>query len=146
MRGFARKVRRWLSRGLARIQGKLYEGPGPTDRLLGFTHEFMALYPNATRLDWLKFAYGLGEEMYRSGYTRGYEYALAEVQLLPPPEQNYEWNWSAARPTTADVYLNERIPLHEADTPEGMTPEQAADYYQWRRQDEFDRMRGDKKV
>ena len=141
MRGFGRRVRRWVSRGLSTLLQKLYDGPQPTDRLRGFVVEFMYFYPHATRADWMLFAYKLGSEMHNTGMKRGYELGLAErMQLPPPPDGEYTWTWSTGKPTTADGMMAGVVPEEDEQMPQGMNPEEQARYYQWRLHDEMTRI------
>ena len=144
MRRFGRRVKRWMSKGLTVLLDKLYDGPTPPDRLPGFLFEFMVLYPHANRHEWSKFAYRLGEELYKSGFQRGFTRGLEEGRQLPPAEEEgFAWRWGMDHPSTEEMHMlgsNRRVPEEDSMLPRNMTAEEQARYYQWRLHDELTRI------
>ncbi len=92
---------RWLRKVGEKWINKFYEGPEPPDRLYELVIAFSNLHPEATRGDWIRFATGHAGECYRSGYTRGYEWAEREESsdYYTTPETiadglDPDWRWS----------------------------------------------------
>jgi|SRR5271166_5235726 len=131
IRRIARRVRVWVRQGLARALDRLYEGPKPPDRLQGFIYEYMRFYPRATRAEWMVFSLRLGDEMYKSGFSRGYERGQAEARHLQAMGDE-EWAWSPDQPNLNELALAEPVPEDHPDLPTGMSPEELANWYTYR--------------
>ena len=86
---------------------QFYEGPQPPKRLAERVKAFRLYYPNATPEEWESFALTFGQNCYRDGFTRGYDWnerdwkgpaidpeQLAEMQShdWSLAEENYDWN------------------------------------------------------
>jgi hypothetical protein len=94
---------RKLLRGiLERIAGVFYEGPRPPERLGEMVVAFANMRPTATREEWCRFVKFHVEECYRSGFTRGAEWAERDFWSRMPsvrPEEvadteTPEWRWN----------------------------------------------------
>lgn len=67
-----------------RVKGRFYEGPTPPTRLRDMAAAFANAHPRATRAEWLEFAARHAEEAYRSGHTRGVEWAERDLERRDP--------------------------------------------------------------
>ncbi len=98
MTPFSRLTRRLCER----LVGTFYEGPEAPARLGEMVIAFANDTPHATRSEWVTFAKFHAEECYRSGFTRGAEWAERDYESRMPgvtPEEvaNVEtpdWPWS----------------------------------------------------
>ena len=136
----SRKVRLWVRQGLSRALSRLYDGPRAPDRLYGFVYEYVRFYPHATRLEWMTFALRLGDEMYRSGYQRGFEAGVAEAKLMPRDDERFDWTWDVGVPRLSKPFLAETVPEADDLAERGYTDEERATRHLWKQQRDGDRM------
>lgn len=83
------RARKWLRQRFEKWAGSFYDGPRPPEeRLRQQATDFANMYPHATRAMWVKFASGLAEEVWRSAYLQGVEWAEREnMGTLPDPDK-----------------------------------------------------------
>lgn len=110
------RARKWLRQRFEKWAGTFYDGPRPPeDRLREQVVLFANMYPNATRAVWVEFATGLAEEVWRSAYLQGVEWAEREdMGLLPDPERimdeiDPEWRDSPSALEDPDRIVPETI-------------------------------------
>lgn len=92
---------KWLRKLAEKYAETYYEGPHPPARLSQMVVYFANLYPHATRQEWIAFAQGHAEECYRSGYSRGEEWAERDEDAQIPSGQpeaiadalDPDWRW-----------------------------------------------------
>jgi len=90
-----------------------YDGPETPKRLPDMVLAFTVAYPRATKAEWIGFARKLADESYRSGWTRGFEWAERDLDRRDPvvdPEvlmenegQDWEWYALGEEPEPSDV-------------------------------------------
>ena len=98
MTPFQKLVRRVVERW----RRTYYEGPEPPARLGEMVVDFANHNPHATRQEWIEFGRFHAAECYRSGFTRGAEWAERDFGSRMPdvsPEriadaQDPDWEWS----------------------------------------------------
>ena len=108
--------RSWLGRLLVWFAEKMalryYEGPEPPRRIAQQARIFAELHSRATVDEWVVFATRLGEECYRSGYMRGVERNVRDVNNVPEPhlleakrlaDLGQSNDWVSLAPSEADV-------------------------------------------
>lgn len=125
------KLRSALRTIAERILGRLYEGPDPPPRLRESVLLFRVMQPAANADDWESFAIANSEEAYRSGFVRGLEWYIRELDSLDPndPERladiaRNEWSIAKSSPRLREVLAKRKDPMDPfADT----TPEQRAE-------------------
>lgn len=66
---------KWLRKRVEKWLDRYYEGPEVPPRFSQYVIDFMHVYPQATKRQWLQFALRLAEESYKSGFVRGFENA-----------------------------------------------------------------------
>lgn len=110
------RARKWLRQRFEKWAGTFYDGPRPPeDRLREQVVLFANMYPNATRAVWVEFATGLAEEVWRSAYLQGVEWAEREdMGLLPDPDRimdeiDPEWRDSPSALEDPDRIVPETI-------------------------------------
>lgn len=109
---------KWFRNFRERVFGKYDDGPDPPERLAQMVIAFAQTTPQATRLDWTRFAIEHARESYRAGYTRGYEYTerdpdeRAILSQLDPETLatalDPNWLWQSP-PLTLDGILEEPV-------------------------------------
>lgn len=82
------RAKKWLRQRFEKWAGSFYQGPRPPEeRLRQQAVDFANMFPAATREQWVNFAAGLAEEVWRSAYLHGIEWAEREdMDALPDPE------------------------------------------------------------
>lgn len=81
------RARKWLRNRFEKWAGTFYQGPRPPEeRLRQQAIDFANMFPNATREQWVNFTSGLAEEVWRSAYLHGVEWAAREDMDLDPEE------------------------------------------------------------
>lgn len=111
-------VGRFLRNLGEKLAKRFYEGPEPPERIARYAEEFAILHPGATRAEWVRFATGLGQTFYRSGWTRGFEWTDRDLDRRDPlvdPDRlahamGHDWEWGGGGPVGApdDVVPEER--------------------------------------
>ena len=66
---------KWLRKRVEKWLDRYYEGPETPPRFSQYAIDFMHVYPQATKRQWLQFSLRLAEESYKSGFVRGFENA-----------------------------------------------------------------------
>ena len=104
---------RWLLRFAERHARRYYEGPEPPRRLAQEVNSFAALHPRATQREWIEFARAQCEESYRSGYIRGFERNVRDLNFVDTDpllleaarrrELGHDTSWVDLAPSEADV-------------------------------------------
>ena len=110
------KRKSWFGRLLVWFAEKLalryYEGPEPPRRIAQQVRMFAELHFRVNADEWVQFATQLGEECYRSGYMRGVERSVRDVNLVPEPhlleakrraELGQSNDWVSLAPSEADM-------------------------------------------
>lgn len=99
------RAEKWLRARAEKWLGSFYDGPEPPERFDVMVEEFVRIYPNATRFEWMRFAVSHAREAYRAGYVRGVEYVEREPDWRPdlPPEVladhiDPNWKWRPMDP------------------------------------------------
>lgn len=82
------QARKWLRQKFEKWAGTFYDGPRPPEeRLRQQATDFANMFPHATRAMWVNFASGLAEEVWKSAYLHGVEWAAREdMDAMPDPE------------------------------------------------------------
>lgn len=79
------RAKRWLRNRFEKWAGSFYQGPRPPEeRLRQQAIDFANMYPSASRENWVNFAAGLAEEVWKSAYIHGVEHAAREDFDLDP--------------------------------------------------------------
>lgn len=69
------RAKKWLRNRFEKWAGSFYQGPRPPEeRLRQQAIDFANMYPHATREQWVSFASGLAEEVWRSAWLQGVEW------------------------------------------------------------------------
>lgn len=106
---------RFLRKVAQKVRGTFYEGPEPPARLAHLVKAFAGSRRRATRGQWIAFAKNLAEEAYRSGWTRGYEWAEREEQDPADPDfiaehEAHGWEWADEGEIPEPEGLDEAVP------------------------------------
>lgn len=116
---------RWL--------GRAYEGPDPPRRIVDEVKMFQVCYPNATAEQWQRFAVRFGENLFRDGFTRGYQFRTLEGEpgvVLEDLNAPHDWAPSDD-PLMAEVIEELSGPN---DPLRGVSPEERAKFLDFLRQ------------
>lgn len=118
------RVRRWARRFAEKLAGNFYEGPEPPERVAEMARAFASMNPRATKGEWLAMSQELAREAYRSGWTRGFEFAerdpeepnpapeeLADVMSPGWRDRAHDWRWATDLPVPTEL---DRVPDDEA--------------------------------
>lgn len=112
-----KSVRQVVRGMLERALGHLADGPEPPPRLRETVLMFRVTYPAATASDWENFAIVHATDAYRSGFLRGLDWSMRELDEMDPdaPERladlaAHDWSLADTIPTMREMLETRRDP------------------------------------
>jgi hypothetical protein len=105
-RNIVTPLKKALRNIVQRMAHSYYEGPEPPKRITDIVEHFALSSPTATFTEWKDFAILHAREAYKTGYTRGFEYAERDFDLkkastnpeILAAEQNHDWGTNDGLP------------------------------------------------